>query len=177
MIYNFMQAINVAPGVPKKPTMILRDSLIVGNRGYAPSAEDIGNGMLFLDLNRMLYNITVLIENCNVSNNIMSSMPAPLLSAKDHAFYLNISIIGSNSLNNSIPLTILLTSTSGDIHLNVIDSYFQNSSTPLVGQGFQIIQGIDLFGHTGIVPLDSHNTTHINCMNTRFEGDLKMKLD
>ena len=176
VIYNFMQSINIYPEEPKQPTIILQNSLIVDNWGYATSAQDIiGNGMLFFDTSLMLQgNITVLIENCNISNNIMSGKPAPLLSA-EHSIemYLNISINESIFLNNSIPLTILLTSTNGDIHLNVINSYFQNSSTPLGGHGLQIVQAIDPYGHSDVI--DSSNTIHANFIGTRFEDDPKMK--
>ena len=177
VIYNYMSAINVFSD-ERQPTIILKNSLIVDNRGYAPPANSTcfdGNGMLFFDMTFTVQgNITILIENCNVSNNFMSGTPpAPFLSA-DHSqeMYLNISIIESNFLNNSLSLTILLTSTNGDIHLNVINSYFQNISTPLGGHGLQIIQDINSFA-TSI--RDSNNTIHTNFIGTTFEDNLKTK--
>ena len=84
VIYNYMQVINVYLEEPNQPIIIVKNSHIVDNRGYATSTKDItGNGMLYFDTNLMIQgNITVLIENCNISNNIMAGTPAPLLSAE-----------------------------------------------------------------------------------------------
>ena len=136
VIYNSMSVINVYPEEPNQPTVILKNSLISGNRGRTSSAKDIiGNSMLFFDISLLVQgNITVLIENCNISDNLMSGTPAPLLSTShSREMSLNISITDSNFLNNSIPLTILLTSTNGEIHLNVINSYILSEQQHTTG--------------------------------------------